>query len=78
MVKLKNFEQSGGGARAPPPHALHTFRLWFSLCLFAAAKRMLILELKLTMEPAYRNFYSSSFAQPLPEAQQLQAMNAIV
>ena len=28
------------------------------------------------MEPAYyRNFYSSSFAQPLPEAQRLEAMN---
>ena len=29
------------------------------------------------MEPAYyRNFYSSSFAQPLPEAQRLETMNA--
>ena len=30
------------------------------------------------MEPAYRNFYSSSFAQPLPEAQRLEAMYAKV
>ena len=29
------------------------------------------------MEPAYyRNFYSSSFAQPLPVAQRLEALNA--
>ena len=29
------------------------------------------------MEPAYyKNFYSSNFAQPLPEAQRLEAMNA--
>ena len=29
------------------------------------------------MQPAYyRNFYRSSFAQPLPEAQRLEAMNA--
>ena len=36
----------------------------------------LTMKLKLTIEP--RNFYSSSFAQPLPEAQRLEAMNAKV
>ena len=56
--------------------------LWIFTLPFSAAKANvcmhLTLELKLTMEPAYRNGYSSSFAQPLPEAQRIEAMNAKV
>ena len=38
-------------------------------------KRLLRIEADYK-EPAYRNFYSSSFEQPLPETQRIEAMNA--
>ena len=41
-------------------------------------KQMLIPDARLNMEATYyyKNFYSSCFAQPRPEAQRLEAMNA--
>ena len=55
-------------------HCIFAFCTLHSHCIFASANaRMnLTLELKLTVEPAFRNFYSSIFALPPPKAKRLE------
>ena len=57
--------------------SLHTYSASLPL-----RKQMLIRvhDARLNMEATYyyKNFYSSSFAQPLPEAHRLEAMNAMI